>query len=61
VTLATVGPWTLKERCSVSAVIRKAGTMVLSADAQPIVSVAFSLFDDSAGRCALSGTATPAA
>jgi len=25
------------------------------------VSVAFSLLDDSAGRCALSGTATPAA
>jgi len=115
VTLATVGSWTLKERCSLSpggvqanevfvdgpgsadvsynfllkaatttispeldhvdlptadpvlapgakaAVIREGGTMVLSAGAQPVVSVAFSLLDDSAGRCALSGTATPAA
>ena len=115
VTLATVGPWTLKERCSVSAggvqanevfvdgpgsadvsynfllqaatttispeldhvdlpttdpvlsrgakaaVIREGGTMVLSAGAEPVVSVAFSLLDDSAGRCALSGMATPAA
>jgi len=114
VTLATVGPWTLKERCSDSgggvqlnqvfvdgpgavdtgfnfllqavgldvtpeathldlpsadpvlgpgakqSVIRETGTMILSASGQPVVSVAFTLLDDSSGRCAFAGTATPA-
>jgi hypothetical protein len=41
-------------------VIREGGTMILSAAGQPVVSVFFSLLDDSAGRCALEGTAVAA-
>ena len=43
-----------------AAVIREVGTMVLSAPAQPVVSIAFSDLTDSGGHCTFSGTATPA-